>query len=149
MNRQQLKGFTLMELMIVVAIIAVIAAVAIPFYQDYVVRSKRTEAKVALTGLAQLQESYYTRNNSYADTFIKLNCASKGLCKESGGNTYTVEGNYLLKVEDADATTFQLSAEPTGEQAVDTQCTKFTLDHRGTKGGTASGLDVVEDCWGR
>jgi type IV pilus assembly protein PilE len=59
------RGFTLIELMIVVAIIAIIAAVAIPSYRDSVWKGKRGEAKAALLKGLQAEERAYTANNAY------------------------------------------------------------------------------------
>lgn len=61
------RGFTLIELMIVVAVIAIIAAIAYPSYMDYVRQSRRADATVALLELAQYMERYYTNNGRYTD----------------------------------------------------------------------------------
>ena len=59
------SGFTLIELMIVVAIIAILAAIAMPIYRDYVIRGYLTEAQAGLSALRTAQEQYYQDNRSY------------------------------------------------------------------------------------
>ena len=63
------KGFTLIELMIVVAIIGVITAFAYPAYRQHVLESNRFEAKSALMDLSQLQEEFFVENNRFANNF--------------------------------------------------------------------------------
>lgn len=65
MAYQKNEGFTLIELMIVVAIIGILAAVAYPSYQEYVRKSRRAEGRTALMELLQQQERYMTQNNTY------------------------------------------------------------------------------------
>ena len=59
------SGFTIIELMIVVTVIAVLAAIAVPSYQDYTKRARRSEAQVALSELANLQEKFFAETLSY------------------------------------------------------------------------------------
>lgn len=59
------KGFTLVELMIVVAVIGILSAIAYPSYSEYVLRGRRAEGRTALTDLMQQQEKYFTQNNTY------------------------------------------------------------------------------------
>lgn len=61
------KGFTLIELMIVVVIIAILASIAMPSYKDYVLRGKIAEAQGQLASLQVRMEQYYQDNRSYAN----------------------------------------------------------------------------------
>jgi type II secretion system protein G len=64
MRRNQ-KGFTLMELMVVIVIVAILAAVAVPLYINYVKDARRTEAKAAIGALATAMEEFYLKSNDY------------------------------------------------------------------------------------
>ncbi|MDX1757275.1 MAG: type IV pilin protein [Marinobacter sp.] len=64
------RGFTLIELMIVVAIIAIIAAIAIPSYTQYVENARAGDAKGALMSLANAMERYHTQNNTYVGATV-------------------------------------------------------------------------------
>jgi type IV pilus assembly protein PilE len=64
-NKKHSKGFTLIELMIVVAIVGILAAIAYPSYQEYVRKTRRAEGRTALIELLQQQERYMTQNNTY------------------------------------------------------------------------------------
>ena len=65
MNKHLHKGFTLIELMIVVAIVAILASIAYPAYTDSVRKGKRAQARTALAELMQQQERYMTQRNCY------------------------------------------------------------------------------------
>ena len=65
-------GFTLIELMIVAVIVGILAAIAVPAYQNYVMRSRRTDAFNVLTSLSQAQERWRSNNPSYADNLATL-----------------------------------------------------------------------------
>ncbi|GAA4330285.1 hypothetical protein GCM10023165_03910 [Variovorax defluvii] len=65
MTKRSQKGFTLIELMIVVAVIAILASIAYPSYQWAVVRGKRAQGRTAILELLQQQERYMTQYNSY------------------------------------------------------------------------------------
>jgi type IV pilus assembly protein PilA len=69
MNR---KGFTLVELMIVVAIIGILSAIAIPAYQKYQARARQSEAKVGLAGLYTVEKAFHTMENSYSACIVDI-----------------------------------------------------------------------------
>jgi prepilin-type N-terminal cleavage/methylation domain len=131
------KAFTLIEVMIVVVIVAILAAIAVPSYQDSIRKTRRADAKEALTRIAALQERYFFTNNGYG-TFENL-----GLSSTSGYNVQipSQEGFYNIRLVDCGTTCFQLQATPTGAQAQDTDCALFSLNHVGQKTATS------EKCW--
>ncbi|MBI5376391.1 MAG: prepilin-type N-terminal cleavage/methylation domain-containing protein [Candidatus Schekmanbacteria bacterium] len=72
------KGFTLIELMIVVAIIGILAAIAIPNFLKFQAKAKQSEAKNNLSAIFTAQVSYFGERNAFAATFATLNWAPEG-----------------------------------------------------------------------
>lgn len=132
-------GFTLIELMIVVAVIAILAAIAYPSYQDSVRKGKRGQAKVDMVELAQRYERFHTVNNTYLGFWAKNVGAGESFKSPSSGTTA-----YLITHTEA-ANTFTLTATPQGSQTQDTRCGTLTLNHAGAK--TESGTGELSDCW--
>ncbi len=130
MKRSNTKGFTLLELMIVVAIVGILAAVALPSYRKYIVRSARIAAQAELLELAGLQEKIFLNLNSYTSCVTnpyngtpKVNPSCDGASTSSGGlgraSGQTKDNRYVLSLVDAsgaalaaDAQTFVLVATP-------------------------------------
>ena len=134
------RGFTLIELMIVVVIAALLAAVALPNYSAYVMRSHRAHAKAALLKAAQWMERTATAQGAYPANASVLTAA--GLDVVEGGR-------YKLALSNATATTYKLTAvraDP-GGNATD-KCGDFTLNHTGVRGLEHNSLNVT-DCWSR
>lgn len=162
-------GFSLLELMITVAVLGIISSIAYPSYMKQVQKSKRTSAKVELMRIAQLQESYYVQNLSYAKA-LSGNAAAGGLGFASG-DVFSEGGDYKMILEplkangDSDAActgtsatsciAYRISATPVSgkSQAHDGSCTGLRLTNTGAKSakstthtsyGTAS---VRDECW--
>lgn len=132
----RVRGFTLIELMIVVAVVAILAAIAIPSYQNQVQKTRRADAQTGLLQAAQALERCFTRTNTYEG------CA---LPEYRDGRT-SPDGFYAISfVEDEPtATTFELQAVPLGRQVND-NCKTFTLDSLGRRG---AGGGEGDRCWG-
>lgn len=85
------KGFTLIELMIVVAIIGILAAIAIPNFLTYQCKSRQSEAKTNLGGIRVSQEAYYAEYDRYTDDMTELGFAIKGTKRYSYDLTGTTD----------------------------------------------------------
>lgn len=132
------RGFTLIEMMIVVAIIGILAAIAYPSYDEYVKRGNRTEGQALLSDASARQERYFAQNNAYITTDADI--AKLGLKNgnKSETNKYTLalskaagDGGYTL----------------TAQQGFnDAKCGNLTLDALGKKERTGTDKTVTE-CW--
>jgi len=131
MNTKCQYGFTLIELMIVVAIVGILASIAYPAYQDSVRKAKRSDARTALLNAAALQERWYMNTNNYTTTLSKI------------GGTTSPEGYYTISVNNAacgNNSCFQLVATPT---YTDAGCATLTLNELGQQGSTGTS----SKCW--
>ncbi len=81
------KGFTLIELMVVVSIIGILAAVAIPNYQKYQSRARQTEVKIALAAITTAERSFFVNSTSYSACLIDI-----GFAPTQGNATYYLTG---------------------------------------------------------
>lgn len=133
------KGFSLIEVMIVIAIIGIIAAIAYPSYQSSVEKSRRSDAKISLTEAAALQEKRYFQFNQYTNQIGDI-----------GGAT-SKEGFYTIAVSQpcGDSSCFRLSATATGAQGGDTECLIFTLDNTRQKSSFSDSVGGTQTagCW--
>ncbi len=154
-HRLRQVGFTIIELMIVVAIIGLLAGIAVPSYRDYVNKSKRAEAKAALTAAAARLERYYSLNNCYpsaacgaptsADSAAAL--LNAGIAGFSGENSTKAYYNISVTVA---AQTFTVTAVPKSPH-VDATCGNLTLSNTGRKwtqkNGSSDDAARIEGCW--
>lgn len=137
------RGFTLIELMIVIAILAILVVIAYPSYQRHIEKTRRADAQSALLTASQAMERCFVRQNTY------VGCT---LPTYEGGTQTSPDGFYTLSFAPSGAgvpspnpspTAYVIRAVPGTQQSNDA-CGTFTLDHRGNRG--AASADAR--CWG-
>ncbi len=166
MHVKKVAGFSLIELMIVIVIIGTLAAVALPSYKNSMMKTRRGDAKEALTNAAAAMERYFFTHNQYTSTLSAI-----------GSSTTSSEGHYTLGVythptyDDSDATTaltcatggnsypcyiMTAVANVSGAQSGDTECKLYYITHTGKKGASSTSTiadalqaanDTSDDCW--
>lgn len=153
------RGFTLIELMVVVMILGIIAAVAVPNYTAYVTRSKRAGAKTVLLDAAAQLERLYTTNGCYNKQTV-AGCAAQSGADNAVPAVAPQEGraSYAVTVAWTNAGQgYTLTATPCGAAGTcpagsdggftDAECGNLTLTHTGQRGITGTG--TVATCWQR
>lgn len=133
------KGFTLIELMIVVAIVGILAAVAYPSYVEYIKKGKRSEAKAGLLEAVQNLERYYSANGTYISG-TALAAVFTTSAPASGAANYTIQ-----VVGTPARSAYQIEAAPVGSMAGDA-CGNFRITQAGVR-SLSGNTKPLNECW--
>ena len=131
--RRSNRGFTLIEIMIVIAIIGIVLTIAAPSFTEYLNKGRRSEIAGVLSEQAQILERFYSKNNVYTD--------ATGL---SAGNDY-----YTITPTLTDQTFLLTAVRKSGSSMATDKCGDFTLTNTGVISMVnATGGLTAKDCWG-
>ena len=132
------RGFTLIELMIVVAVIAILASIAYPSYTNYVTKTRRAAAGACAMEAAHYMERYYTTKMSYETAVLpQTQCMND------------IADNYTIQLQDGSTSpsTYTIEAVPKGTQlSRDTKCATLEVSHTGAK-SVSNTATSADQCW--
>ncbi|GBU15120.1 pilus biosynthesis protein [Polaromonas sp.] len=135
------QGFTLIEIMIVVAIIGIISAIALPSYSEYIRRGHRADARASLLQMAQWMERAATANGVYPTATANTAAVAAALA--------SVQKNRYAVTMDSSTSTFTVTATPGDGQSND-KCGNYTLTNTGQQGANGQTVTaIVTECWGK
>lgn len=144
MTRRPACGFTLIEVVITMAVVAILTAIALPAYSQYVQRSHRSDARLALMRSAQWMERYRTEWGSYRDATNLPVLPADLVTSPPAGSGKTQYDISLVST----ATTFTVTATRNGSGMMKADsCGELTLTHDALRGRT--GTAPLEQCWTR
>lgn len=144
-----LRGFTLIELMIVVAIIALLAAITVPSYRQNVARGARADLKSVLMEDAAFMERFNTENNGTYLTAAGVQPVLPLLVSPRGATGTNVKYNIAFAAGEPTNRTYQLVATPANTMASD-DCGTFTINNFGQRESknTLNGM-TLDTCWNK
>jgi len=144
-GQRKIGGFSLMELMIVVAIVAILGSIAYPSYLNQVTKSRRTDAQAVLMEAAQFMERFYTENNRYdqdtGGTAVALPAQLQESPRDGGTKSYDIT------VQASTASTYTLRATPKNGQAGDGFLQLTNTFAKGWDRDSSGALSAAEQTW--
>lgn len=134
------NGFTLLELLIVLAITAILAAFSYPNYRSHIIKTRRIDGQVALLDLANRMEVYYAEHKTYQTATLATGSTSDVLYSSLSPQDW-----YTLKITSQTDTDYSLEATPRADQAAsDLTCRSLSYNSKGVKGANGGQIMV---CW--
>jgi len=153
MTSHKILGFTLLELAIVIVIVGSVAIFNSPGHKQYLMQTKRSDAKKALVTLWHEQQAYYKSCGHYARQLgVKKTCvvgSEKLTDYQLAIPAVSPKGYYNLSIVSASTNSYIIQAipNPEGIQSNDTLCARLTLDQAGHKRAYTQSNQLTEECW--
>ena len=151
LHHDRQRGFTLVELVIVMLVAAVLTAIAVPMYLNQVRESRRTDARSALLDLAGREERYFATNSAYSSDSTQLGYTAAGdTWPQTVGSGYYQIGTPNITAGAAGTPpTYSITATPVAgsPQAADAACASLTVTSAGAE--TSTGTGTASTCWGQ
>jgi type IV pilus assembly protein PilE len=148
-KRSALAGFSLIELMVSVLIAAILLTIAVPAYQTFIRKGRRTQAKTAVLELAAREETLFSTTNAYSNVPAAVGYGAGAFPQPVGNNYYTI--NVVVPAAAAGVPpSFVVTALPVAgsSQALDSACQLFSVDQLGNQTALDSGGAVnSQTCW--
>lgn len=129
------NGFTLIEIIIVIAILGILAATAASAFDSQKRKSYRTDAVSSLSIMAQQQENWRASNGAYSANINNV------------GGAPSAEGKYTLTLSNIGSETYTITATAVAPQTKDTDCFKFIIEHTGRKTAEKADTTANTKCW--
>lgn len=137
MNRLRIRGFSLIELVIAIFVMSILVTIAYPYYGNFLLKSRRSDALVTLAHDQIILERCYAQNFSYSQA-----CNSKPAFPQT-----SAQGFYTITLTNLGTTTYTLTATPRGVQTQDTTCARMTVDQANVKTAVDSSGVSQTICW--
>lgn len=140
------RGFTLIEIMVVVALIGILTAIALPSYWNSVMKSRRSSAQSALLDLASREARYYTANNAYIADLPTLGfpTGTTAVPVPDGVNNHFYDVKATVST---DLSSYTLTAVPVSPQTKDTTCYTYTYTSVGVRANQDASANALTSCW--
>ena len=136
------RGFTLIEVLVVVAIVGILAAMAYPSYSEYVRRGQRAEARTTLLEAAQFMQRFYSANDRYDQARGGAAVALPATLQQAPASGYA---RYAISLGAVSTTAYTLQAVPAGGMTGD-KCGTFTLTSVGRR-DVIGATESAAECW--
>ncbi len=148
-RRNTNAGFTLIELMVVVIVLGILVTVALPSYQNYILKGNRAVAKAKLLDVAARQETHFGDNKVYTNTMASFGFPAVTMGVDDKSNWVAADSAdaiYVISLALSNASlAYTATATPVNRQTKDSgNCATFTLTNTGRRDATGS---LGAECW--